>query len=309
MRSWVSVSIAALIGALYLFRPDATEAVTVWPAWLWVVPGVLLAWKKRASWLWTGVRWPLLAWLVVGLGLSELWRVVLPARGPGDLRVVTLNAAGEMELALEEAAGFGPDVLLLQESATVAGLEQFVDRTFGQEYDFVLGIDCSVLVRGKAIRQDTSATNFTFVTAQLSDGTKVDIVCLRMAPYWPRLDYWNPDCWRSYADHRASRRLELAEIWTAVQPLRTGAPLILGGDFNAVPDRSVASVVADDLKDSYASAGTGWYGTAMNDLPLFRIDQVWTSDDFKAVGSRSKKSAASDHRLVLADFDWTHPSD
>lgn len=311
MRSWVSVGIAALIGALYLLRPDATEALTVWPAWLWVVPGVLLAWKKRMNWLWTAVRWPLLAWLAVGLGLSEIWRAVLP--GPGsqanDFRVVTLNAAGEMELALEEAAGFSPDVLLLQESAVVAGLEGFVDRSFGQEFSFVLGTDCSVLVRGQVIRQETSAMNFTFVAAELIDGRRIDIVCLRMAPPWPRLDYWNPACWRSYADHRVSHRRELAEIWSAVQALRTGAPLIFGGDFNAVPDRSVASVIAGDLTDSYASAGTGWYGTAMNDLPLFRIDQVWASDDFDAVGTRSKPSAVSDHRMVLADFEWSQASD
>ncbi|MCH7946117.1 MAG: endonuclease/exonuclease/phosphatase family protein, partial [Armatimonadetes bacterium] len=253
--------------------------------------------------------WPLLAWLVVGLGLSEIWRVVLPGKGSSDLRVVTLNTAGEMELALEQAAGFSPDVLLLQESAVVAGLEQFVDRTFGQEYSFILGVDCSVLVRGKVISKETSATNFTFITAELTDGRKVEIVCLRMAPPRSRLDYWNPACWRSYADDRASHRSELAEIWSAVQALRTGAPLIFGGDFNAVPDRSVTSVIAGDLRDSYASAGTGWYGTAMNDLPLFRIDQVWASDDFDAVGSRSKPSAASDHRVVLADFEWSRASD
>ena len=168
------MGIAALIGAIYVFRPDATEALTVWPAWLWTVPGVLLAWKKRMSWLWAAVRWPLVAWLVVGLGLSELWRVALPSRQASDVRIVSVNTAGQMELAMEEAARLSPDVVLLQESATVAGLEPFVDRTFGREYSLVLGLDCSVLVRGSVISQETGSTNFTFVSAELTDGTKVD---------------------------------------------------------------------------------------------------------------------------------------
>jgi len=308
LRSWVSVGIAALVGALYLVRPDATEALTVWPAWLWVVPGVLIAWKKRVAWIWTAVRWPMVAWLVVGLGLSELWRVALPSKQAGDVRIVSVNTAGQMELAMEEAARLQPDVVLFQESATVAGLEPFVDRTFGQDYSLVLGLDCSVLVQGRVISQETSSSNFTFVSAELADGQRIDVVSLRMAPPWPRLDYWNPDCWRSYAEHRASHRRELAEIWKEVQALRTGAPLIFGGDFNVVPDPSVAKAIADDLKDSYSAAGTGWYGTAMNDLPLFRIDQVWASEELDAVGSRSQRSAASDHRLVIADFEWVQGS-
>lgn len=42
--------------------------------------------------------------------------------------------------------------------------------------------------------------------------------------------------------------------------------------------------------------------TFMNDFPILRIDQVWTSEHFRAVGARAKKAEHSDHRMVVCDL-------
>ena len=41
---------------------------------------------------------------------------------------------------------------------------------------------------------------------------------------------------------------------------------------------------------------------ALSDIPLLRIDQIWTSDHFRAVRVRARKTEHSDHRMVVCDL-------
>ena len=118
-----------------------------------------------------------------------------------------------------------------------------------------------------------------------------------------RTDYWRKDCWEAYTRHRTEHLKELEGIWASVKKLRTGAPLVMGGDFNLVPDTGELKILGPDLTDSYRVAGRGWYATALAGVPLFRIDKVWVSQELVPRGTWSRKSAVSDHRYVVAEFD------
>lgn len=111
--------------ACFCTRPDACAALTVWPPWLYLLPGAILLYvasrkKCPRNVLIVGI----LFFVAYCLIFCEEPRSLLfgPIRNyfassPGDqrLRVVSLNcAAGSMDAA-EEVLSYQPDIVLLQE--------------------------------------------------------------------------------------------------------------------------------------------------------------------------------------------------
>lgn len=306
-RSWSGVFaffVAVSFFFLYWIRPLPTETITIWPAWVWGVPWLLL-YLIRPKKSWRVMRWTLAMWLVTSLTFSEVWRIVLPRSvGETDLKVATLNCGGSMFDAMKELAALEPDIVLIQESSIYIDEKQYVLDAFGPEYEGFFGHDGSVFVRGKILSGDKKSSNFSFVNAELRDGRLVDIVSLRMMAPHARISYWQKDTWDGYTRHRVEHLKELKGIWERVKKLRTGAPLVMGGDFNLVPDKEEPSILGPDLVDSYRVAGRGWYATALTDVALFRIDKIWVSEELKPRGTWSHASEVSDHRYVLGHFDW-----
>src|SRR5262245_56640166 len=133
------LSIALCVAAAFCYgvRPDACAAVTIFPAWVWAFPGVVLATlgirpkRMRAAAL-VGLCWLLyLVFLTeepaslargalrsplheVGWGPPRASETVLA--GGDTLRVVSLNCAGGSLDAAREVGRYQPDVVLLQES-------------------------------------------------------------------------------------------------------------------------------------------------------------------------------------------------
>jgi endonuclease/exonuclease/phosphatase (EEP) superfamily protein YafD len=299
----VSLSFAVALVAVYWSRPLATEAVTVWPSWIWAVPGLLFVLDGKR--FWETFRWPLLAWSFLGIGFSEAWRLVLPKRSePGHVRVVTLNTGGDMEGALREVSKQHADIVLIQESAPLENEAASIRRLLGKDFTGVIGRDNSVFVKGDVLESHEPSTNLTFARVRLKDGRVVEVASVRMQAPRARLDYWNADCWRAYSEHRTEHLEELRGIWDRVERTRGDAPLVLGGDFNLVPDAEEVRIFGHSLVDSYAAAGRGWYATAIAGTPLFRIDKVWASRKLVPIGTSSYPSEVSDHRFVVADFEW-----
>ncbi len=303
-RAYASILLAAGIAALYWIRPYATEGITIWPSWIWAIPGIaiVLDHPKRVV---RALRWPLLAWLLVSVAFSEVWRVVLtPQLGIHDVRVVTLNTGGYMEGSMREAAAQSPDIVLLQESADIPDSREVIERVFGKDYQGVLGLDASIFVRGEIVSSYNKQSNFTIARVRLKSGKELDVVSLRMRAPLARMDYWNKECWQAYSLHRTEHLQELRELWRRVQDHRSGAPLVLGGDFNLVPDAEELKILGEELVDSYRVAGRGWYATALEGASLFRIDKVWCTKELVPKGTFSHDSEPSDHRYVVAQFDW-----
>jgi endonuclease/exonuclease/phosphatase (EEP) superfamily protein YafD len=163
---------ALLCGALsfcYHWQPDSCAAVTLWPAWVWLAPGLFLAalgWSRRGK---RAVGAVALVWLLYLLGFAEEPRslvrwVVSHAGGdsglarrpaptapddlPGVLRVVSLNCAGGSEEAAAEVEQYQPDLVLLQETPGRKEVEELARRLFGKEAGVAWGMEASILARG-----------------------------------------------------------------------------------------------------------------------------------------------------------------
>jgi hypothetical protein len=125
----LSTLVCLLLFMAYALRPDIAAAVTVFPVWVWVLPGLAtqrLCWQRAAT---RPYKLVLIFGLALWLGLvavfsEEIWSVPrgLWDRSPvaprtdraNTLRVVTLNTALNATAAAT-LAGYEPDIVCLQE--------------------------------------------------------------------------------------------------------------------------------------------------------------------------------------------------
>jgi len=305
------VSIALGIGTLacYITRWDAVAAVTFLPFWVWGIIGALLpliAWRLqgRSRHLLISVAW-------AGLTLfysDDLSRVIRPhlfnkATAAGaHVRIVSLNCAGQAAAAAE-AGNWKPDIVLLQESPSSNDIVRLTREWFGEAGDCQVGLDCSILARGRLTRlSDSKTVQFTRAHVALPQGTGIDVTSLRLVPPVVRLDLWSPACWRAHFYDRRVRKEQMQQLVDELQDFKANVPYVAGGDFNSPAGDAVSRLLKPRLKDTFREGGIGWGDTGINEFPVSRPDQIWVSRHFQTVAAWAVKTRNSDHRMVVCDL-------
>lgn len=296
-------------------QPDWLAPVILVPTWCWLIFGVMLACcglhADRKQWF-VGLllAWAVFTWLFVeeahslvrGKMLSSAeWQA---ARESGrGIRIVSLNCNVGMSRCVEEVASHDADVVLLQESPGEEQLLRLVELLFGQDGSCLYGGDVSILVRGKLTRRFSDArSHIVHAEVELPTGRVIDVVNARLAPPVPRFDFWTPDFWIDHHEKRIDHREQIKQIVDHLQSVTSGSHLIVGGDFNAPPRDDALALLQSRLSDAFLTAGSGWGATGTNECPLFRVDQVWVSNNLQPVSAMAKKTQHSDHRMVVCDL-------
>lgn len=94
---------------------------------------------------------------------------------------------------------------------------------------------------------------------------------------------------------------EVSEIRNAID--ESPYPVILAGDFNAVPNSYEYYTLGKGLTDAFVAVGRG-SGTSFHDYKFpIRIDYIFTSKEIKPISYRVDRSVKlSDHFPVIAEF-------
>lgn len=312
---WLALAGFAAVVALYLLQPDATFALTIYSPWAPGLAGfffLCFAAMKRRNRSLFGLS---VAWLIWGLAASEeihaFFRTVPDDVELGGfrfdgkrLRIVSLNCEGGSLEAAQETQSWKPDIVLLQESPSKKDLQILAKELFGPKAGLIVGPDASILSRfplASAHGKERPPTNFTAAFAKLDGNQKALVVSLRLAPPVLRFDYWNPECWGDYARGRAAHRDELQALMRSVAAFDDDWPMIVGGDFNGPPDRSLRTLMEPRLQDAARVSGSGWTMTAVNEFPLVRIDQIWVDARWEPLRTVAVTTLHSDHRMVVCD--------
>ncbi len=275
----------------YGFRPDALQAVHWWPLALWT-PVAFLPWLSLRPWrLWRPISVFSILWLVLLHFEGQLPNLLDQGKQSETIMVVTLNCAGGSVEAAQEAFSTEADVVLLQE---VGNRQEFIDEATKHGYVKVIwGLDCAIFSNHWDLSAPQLERDFVAGTLHIRE-TRVRIVSLRLTPPLFRLDYWNPECWRAYAEDTRARRNRFKEIVGAVG---LSDDWIVGGDFNATNPR----IVRDTLpraEEAMRTQGRTWPGTGTNDFPFAPVDQLWSNWWMQAW---VRKTNHSDHRMVIAE--------
>lgn len=304
IKVWRCLSLLWLLflSAAYFWPTDVLYAITIWPPFVWAGLAFVLSMAGLRSHRSRTQLVLLASWIAFWIVFGEEWKWV-PARfasPPANaFEVISLNCAGGSVHAAREGLSSRPKIALLQESPSIKELEKLVKEVYGDSGEVVAGPDASIIVDGSLtpINLNFRQSNFIAALAEPTGLPPVLIVSLRLQPPIFRLDYWNPDCWKSYAENRRLRREELIEVTEYLKDL---APerVIIGGDFNTPPDTGVFKPF-----DGWVSPATSNSGySAVNEFPMARIDQVWAKG-FSAHYSRAERTTHSDHRIVRVWFE------
>lgn len=299
-----------------LWQPAKLALITVIPRWGWLFMGLFLAgvtwnWRRRYSWRAALVAWALFAWCCLEEPQSLLRTMVrLDGSGGTETRlcILSINCSSNRKV-LEDLIPHRPDLVLIQESPSQADLEVWGQKLWGENYGVVYAQDCAILSRGKlttlpAERQGTCA----MARWQPAEGGEFLVASLRLWPQPLRIDFWNRDCWNSFAFVRRRQVEQIAAIGRVLKAEAGQGPVLVGGDFNSpAGDISERPLQELELSESFARAGRGWGKTITSDFPFHRIDRIWLTDDVQPVSVTAHRAGGTDHRLVKCLIDLPLP--
>jgi hypothetical protein len=126
LSAYISIFLCFLIFFVYWLRPDWAAALTIFPAWIWLIFWLLaLPLIKTRTFAIASC-----CWLLFGVFQVEEWQFVLRSALPVDkredsLRITTINCSGPIS-ALREAIADQPDVILVQESPARHEIEKLL---------------------------------------------------------------------------------------------------------------------------------------------------------------------------------------
>lgn len=321
--SWLSVLLLAISGflcvilfAAYSFQPDFCAALTFWPAWIWMLPGIALCLVATGvsgrTRLCVAFVWMLFLSLMAEEAVGLLRSCVCPGKDGRTscregicFRVVSLNCEGGNFDAAEGLLPYAPDVVLLQESPPIEGLRILTKRLFADEGEFVLDGDTAVLARGRVTKTEVSHERRLLMTGArivLPMGLEVEAISLHFPPPASATNLLSPDCWREHRQDRKERLERIAAIDKHLLTISQDVPVVVGGDFNAKPWAGATRILSRRLYDTFGKNGFGWPGTGPAYFPFWRVDQIWVSKDFKTISVHSKNCANTDHRVVICDL-------
>jgi endonuclease/exonuclease/phosphatase family metal-dependent hydrolase len=83
---------------------------------------------------------------------------------------------------------------------------------------------------------------------------------------------------------------------------RTNMPLLVMGDFNTPPRGHLYSTLKQELEDAFSATGWGFGYSFRSDLPLLRIDYIWTNRFVRPTRAFTVNTLASDHRPLVAEI-------
>ena len=308
-------SVLLLIGmtVCYLLKPDAFAALTFFPAWGWGVAGLIISfgsllYKRRICFaLLSG--WLLFIFIYAEEPVS-LFRAIhcpfskwqkLPAQK--KVVVISLNCAGGNMEAVREIAPYSPDIVLLQEvPSSKDEILSFAESLFGDDAGVAHGADTAIIVRGKLEEVSLGKPKNIFMTQAritLSSGFETEVICLRLKPPEIGVNILSPSCWANHERDRESRRKQIDQIVEQFDNFSDTIPIIVGGDFNVPARDGCMEALKPFVSDTFVKGGVGWGHTAINSLPLFRVDQIWASSECNPVAVFARETKHSDHRMVI----------
>lgn len=313
----LSAILASILCACYFTRPDAAAAVTVFPIWAWLVPGLLLLFLGLSRASLRPAALVLALWIAfVALHAEEPRSLLRTDPWPADgwllalqsgrgVRVVSLNCAGGQADAASEVASHQPSIVLLQEAPSREEVDALAQRLFRDASGVAWGGDTAIIARGTVETEPLPESVRPYATrarVRLPSGTEVAVVSLRLEPPLVRANLLAPTTWRAQTENRLIRRAQVRALVTALADVPADTPLIVGGDTNAPGGDGAIDPLRARAHDGFGEGGRGWGNTAMNDAPMLRLDQVWASDHFHAGAVFARRTRHSDHRLVVSDL-------
>ena len=300
----------------YATRPDWCAAATFIPAWIWSLVGISWALvcaynsKRLACGLFVG-------WMIfTGWFVEEVKSIAQHNRAnrksdldhnEQTLLVISLNCAGGNMNAARQLAAYKPDVVFLQERPSdLNDIRKLADELCGANSVLCLGTDTAVIARCTLISDVISDDTHGFLShAAGSHGERKNRRSLLNSSSATSDQHGSAESrmlGKSCARSTRTRRSQLRKAIIEFDKSPKDTSLIIGGDFNVPGHDGSLNELKKKFQDGFSQGGWGLGNTAINNLPLFRIDQIWCSKSIRTEFVSAIQSQHSDHRIVIGYY-------
>ena len=275
-----------IIGLSLLFYATPWLVITAGAA----AAGLFWRWKKRRV---LAAAFALLTGAAFTVWLRSSWQHHPRPAARGELRVVHWNVSRPARGLPAIAAWLraqDADVITLAEghSRRRSTLAQWQAEMPGYEtLEFTGEMTC--LIRGRIVaREDREFSPDAYCALIRAEvrGHPLTILQVDVAP-----------------STRRPHARAFAELTALIRP-HLGENLLVLGDFNAPRESAFLTPFRTELTQAFESAGNGLAETWPTFLPVLSLDQIWTGARLRTVYCEHGHSLHSDHRTVLADFDF-----
>ena len=304
LLSIAGIAAPALLALAVLVRLTVRDSI-YGPSFLfYITPWPVLAAGAAATalfWRWKKRPLPAAALALCSVAALAMWLQASWQRHPrpatrGALRVVHWNVS-RPALALPSIARWlraqDADVIALAEghSRRRSTLARWQAELPGYEVAELPG-EMTCLIRGRILSRENH------VLAAKSHG-----ILIRAEVRGHPLTILQTDIYGSPFRSRASAFTSLGVL--ALD--HSAENLLVLGDFNTPRESALLDPLRTFLTPAFESAGHGLAETWPTLLPVLSLDQIWSSRSLRAIHCEHGHSLHSDHRAVLADFDFIHP--
>ena len=230
-----------------------------------------------------------------------------------NLKIVTFNVKGgaleNYDALYQYLKDQNADIILAQEYAHEFNVPGYENRT--EDYEIVaLNSKTKIIKQGKLTTKTVGNAFFADVEFK---GKIIRVVNLYLSPFSfdkgkvkPSEDLEKNKMKAMYVLRKLVptfkiHQEEVSEIRKAVD--ESPYPVVLTGDFNAVPNSYEYYHLGKDLTDAFVAVGRG-SGTSFHDYKFpIRIDYIFTSKEIRPISYRVDRSVKlSDHFPVVAEF-------
>ena len=235
------------------------------------------------------------------------------AHEKANLKIVSVNIKGGTLFGYQKVYDYlkttDADIILAQEYASEFKVPGYEHRT--DAYEIVaLNSKIKILEQGKIATVGNGNSFFADVEV---NGKKIRLINVYLSPFSfdkgkvkPSEDLDKNKLKLRYVVRKLvptfkNHQDEVADIQRAVS--ESPYPVILAGDFNAVPNSYEYYQIAKKLKDVFVETGIG-SATSFHDYKFpIRIDYVFCSPELKPISYKVDRSAkVSDHFPVISEF-------
>ena len=226
-------------------------------------------------------------------------------QNPIPLRVMTYNLFGKpaTSLVLEAA---NADIICVQESRDENGLLKKLETALPKYFvahEGEVTIFSRFPIRATRVQHLTRSWRVILEVDIDMKGTLVRVVSV----HFNTLNIQGGNYYRTHPETTPKRVSDsMDDRWETVQKLleienHTNIPLLVMGDFNTPTRGALYGALKTKLDDAFAATGWGFGYSYRSDLPLLRIDYLWTNKFVKPIRAFNVDSRASDHRPLIAD--------
>ncbi|WP_092736945.1 endonuclease/exonuclease/phosphatase family protein [Riemerella columbipharyngis] len=252
--------------------------------------------------------------LILFLLPIERWGNYSPNTNPKGIKIITYNTKQDNKSHKENIIAFlekeNPDIVLLQES----NMKENIDALPYHFHSGLVSIYSRYKIIGSGKVMDFNDNSFSAYADLRIRGKIVRVLSVYLSPFNLEKDMVKPTGDLAQNEQKAQslagmlapnfkkHQYQVEQIKNFVE--QSPYPVIIGGDFNSVPNSYEYYHIAKGMKDSFLEVGNG-LGTSFHDFKFpIRIDYLFCSKSITPSFFKTDRTVhLSDHFPIIGYFD------